>query len=62
MIKFGNRFKVGIRIPVGAAYVFESIPLDIFLEVVPIVELIPAVAPSLGGGIGIRYYFVHEKK
>ncbi len=62
LVKFGRAFKIGIRVPFGVAYVFESIPLDIFLEIAPILELIPATAPSIGGGIGIRYYFIHEKK
>ncbi len=62
LVKFGNAFKVGLRVPVGVAYVFETIPLDIFLELVPILELIPAAAPSFGAGLGIRYYFVHENE
>ena len=61
LVKFGTPFKFGLRVPVGMAYAFETIPIDLFLELVPILELIPATVPSFGAGIGIRFYFINEK-
>ena len=48
---------VAVRVPVGVAYLFESLPLDVFLELVPMMELFPATQFRFGGGIGIRYFF-----
>lgn len=48
---------LGVRIPVGLAYMFESAPLDIFLEVAPILNVIPSTDFDVGGGLGIRFWF-----
>ena len=48
---------VGARIPIGLAYMFEDAPLDIFLEIVPGLDLIPSTDFAINGGIGIRYFF-----
>ena len=48
---------VGIRGVVGLNYLFAGTPLDIFLELVPILDLAPEVDPSFNAAIGIRYYF-----
>lgn len=45
------------RFPVGLDYFFESAAIDIFMEVVPILQLAPAAIPGLNGGIGIRFNF-----
>ncbi len=48
---------VGVRVPVGLDYLVEGMPIDIFVEVAPIVELVPDTDISLNGGFGIRYFF-----
>lgn len=48
---------LGIRIPVGLAYEFESAPLDVFFEIAPGMGIFPETSLEFGGGIGIRYYF-----
>jgi hypothetical protein len=48
---------VGLRIPVGIDYLFANAPIDIFLELVPILDLSPSTDFGIGGGIGIRYWF-----
>ena len=53
----GDDFHLGVRIPLGIAYHFENAPLDIFLEIVPGMDLTPDTDFELDGGIGIRYYF-----
>jgi hypothetical protein len=50
-----NRF--GIRVPVGIDYIFAEKPLDIFFELVPILEVSPSVRVSFNAAVGIRYYF-----
>lgn len=49
--------QLGIRAPVGIEYIFESAPLEIFLEVAPGIGLFPATRFEVSGGLGIRYYF-----
>lgn len=48
---------MGVRVPVGVNYMFANDPFEIFLEVVPTLELVPSTSGDFGGGIGIRYYF-----
>ena len=46
---------VGARVPIGIAYMFETFPLDIFMEIAPILNIIPSTDPDLAGGVGIRF-------
>ena len=56
-IIFSNDPTVGARIPIGLDYIFSSTPIDIFAEVVPILDLIPSTDFEVNGGIGIRFWF-----
>jgi hypothetical protein len=56
-VRFADESTVGIRIPIGLSYYFQNDPLEIFFEVVPILDLTPATNFSGNGGIGLRYYF-----
>lgn len=56
-IKFEDNSKVGVRIPVGIEYIFTGAPLDIFLELVPLLDLVPSTEFRFNGGIGVRYFF-----
>ena len=56
-IKLEDKSKLGVRIPVGMAYQFVDAPFDIFLEVVPLLDLVPATDFGLNAAIGVRYYF-----
>jgi hypothetical protein len=49
--------RVGVRIPLGIAYEFHGVPLEIFGELAPIVDFAPSTQARLNGGIGIRFYF-----
>lgn len=59
----GVRFKaqpeatVGARFPVGIAYIFEKSPLELFLEIGPVLDLIPDMSFNFTGSIGVRFYF-----
>jgi hypothetical protein len=48
---------LGVRVPVGLDYMFSGAPVDIFLEIVPILDLIPSTDFDIGGGLGVRYWF-----
>jgi hypothetical protein len=48
---------LAFRFPVGLDYLPEATPLDVFLEIVPTLELVPASWLEFDGGIGVRYWF-----
>ncbi len=49
--------RLGIRAPVGICYIFEQSPLDIFLELGPILDLTPETRLRITSSVGIRYFF-----
>lgn len=55
-IIFDEDAHAGIRAPLGLTYVFESIPFDLFIEAVPILDVTPEVELAGNGAVGIRYY------
>lgn len=56
-IRFDDEDKFGVRFPLGVAYHFADNPLEIFFELVPVLELVPGTTLAGNSGIGIRYYF-----
>jgi len=53
--RYDDRF--GIRVPLGLNYLFANDPIELFMEVAPILDLVPSTYFSVNGAIGIRYYF-----
>jgi hypothetical protein len=49
--------RVGIRVPVGVEYLFSRRPVDLFLEVVPILDVAPQTELGLNASLGARYFF-----
>lgn len=47
---------LGARIPIGIAYLFEESPVELFLEVAPIVDLVPETDFDMNGALGVRLY------
>ncbi|MEX2640099.1 MAG: hypothetical protein WD266_05410 [Balneolales bacterium] len=54
--RVGERSNAGIRVPLGLTYLFENDPLEIFTEIVPVMELTPSTVFHVNYGIGLRYY------
>jgi len=54
---FADKDEFGVRIPVGLLYNFEKPTIDIFLEIVPVVKLLPDTGFDLDAALGARYYF-----
>jgi hypothetical protein len=48
---------IGIRGVVGLEYIFQDAPFDIFLELAPTMDIVPATGLWLQGGLGSRFYF-----
>jgi len=49
--------QVGVRVPVGVSYMFDNLPLDVFAEIGPAIDVAPDVKGEITGGVGIRYWF-----
>lgn len=52
-----NDSSIGVRVPLGVNYLFTEVPLGFFVEIAPIVDLIPNTDANGDGVLGIRYYF-----
>ena len=48
---------VGVRLPLGIAYIASGPPLDFFVEIVPTLDVAPDTDFELNAGIGMRFYF-----
>jgi hypothetical protein len=49
--------RLGARVPVGAVFYFPEPKLDVFLEIVPILDLTPKTDISFNAALGVRYFF-----
>jgi hypothetical protein len=56
-LKLEDDSRFGARIPVGLTYLFENAPLDVFFEIVPILDLVPDTEFNPNAAVGIRYFF-----
>ncbi|NOQ22984.1 MAG: hypothetical protein GQ565_10120 [Candidatus Aegiribacteria sp.] len=56
-IILANNTHLGARVPVGISWLPDSVPLDLFIELAAIVDIIPDTDFDLNGGIGIRFVF-----
>ena len=52
-----ERGALGVRVPLGLTWMPRAAPIDVFLELVPGLIIIPETNPKLDAGLGIRYYF-----
>jgi hypothetical protein len=52
-----NDAMFGIRVPVGITYLFDDYPLDLFFELVPVLDLSPDVDLDINAALGLRFYF-----
>jgi hypothetical protein len=48
---------LGVRIPFGIEYLPADVPIDVFFELVPILNLTPDTDIRFNGAVGIRYLF-----
>jgi len=49
--------RLGVRFPVGLAYIFAGSRFDAFMEAAPTLDLAPRTDVELAAGIGVRYFF-----
>jgi len=55
--KFGDDTRLGVRGVIGINYLFRELPLDAFVEIVPVFDLVPETSFGLNAGIGMRFFF-----
>lgn len=48
---------LGVRFPVGIGKIFDEAPIELFVELVPIIDIAPETDFSINGALGARYYF-----
>ena len=53
----GHDAVLGVRIPFALAWWPRGVPIDLFLELAPGLDLLPATEFEMQGGIGIRWFF-----
>lgn len=51
-----NDVLMGVRVPVGINYLFDGNPLELFLEIAPVVNLVPETDFDINGALGLRVY------
>ncbi len=56
-LKFNRDMHFGIRFPLALDFISKKVPLNIFFEIVPIVNLTPDTSIDLKGAIGFRYLY-----
>jgi hypothetical protein len=54
--KLADDFRLGLRIPVGLDYIFANNKFDFFLEIVPVLDLVPSTDLDWNAAAGFRYY------
>lgn len=52
-----SRVMFGLRLPVGLDLFFHEVPLELYFELAPGIELVPELWWIAYGGIGLRYWF-----
>ncbi len=53
----GEDSRFGVRVVLGIDYMVKSAPVDVFLEIAPVMDLTPATELTANGGLGVRFWF-----
>lgn len=53
----GEDGRLGVRAPIGVEYLLQDAPLNIFIEMAVVLDIVPETALDLNAGIGVRYRF-----
>lgn len=52
-----DELRLEMRVPVGIEFIARKVPVGVFLELVPVLRIIPHIHFGIRGGLGARYYF-----
>ena len=53
----GDDARLGIRFGVGLVWLPRNAPIDVFVEIAPLLDIIPATEFSVNAGLGFRFFF-----
>lgn len=53
----GDDTVIGVRVPLGLMLPIHTAPVDVFLEIVPTLDLAPSTEFGVNGGIGAHLFF-----
>lgn len=56
-VNLGDETEAGVRVPIGLEYLFSRAPFDIFIEVVPVLQVVEKTDFEIDGAIGARFFF-----
>jgi hypothetical protein len=51
-----DKSRLGIRFNVGLVWIPKNAPIDVFLEIAPLMDVIPETKFYVNGGVGVRYF------
>jgi hypothetical protein len=51
-----NDLLISFRMPLGISYLFAHVPIDIFVEVVPMLDIVPDTDFDINAAFGVRFY------
>jgi len=54
----GDETRIGVRFPLGINYIFQKVPLDIFVESAAVLDMGPRTRFEFNAAVGIRYSFL----
>ncbi len=60
-ILLGDDSQFGLRMPLGASYLYPNDPIEMFAEVAPIVKLTSGIGLDIDGVVGVRVYINYLK-
>ena len=53
----GDDARLAFRFGVGIVWLPRNAPIDVFVEIAPILDIIPATTFGVNAGLGLRFYF-----
>ena len=53
----GDSWHVGLRLPLGVALLPDRHPFDLFVQITPVLVVLPATEVGVDGGVGGRVFF-----
>lgn len=56
-LNFDDEIELGVRLPIGLAYFFSDRGAEAFLELAPVMNLVPDTSLELNALVGLRIYF-----
>ena len=57
LLRDGHDSRMGVRLPLGLNFITADHRFDFFIEVAPIIDLVPDTEFDVSGGLGARIYF-----